>query len=258
MISVQGLTRFYGETCALLDLTFEVAAGEVLGLVGQNGAGKTTCLQCVAGILPPSEGAIRIAGIDLLADAVEAKRKLAFIPDTAQLFDYLTVEEHLQFAARVHGLADWRARADRLLEELELSDKRAALPDELSRGMRQKVAICLALLHDPVALVCDEPLSGLDPVGIRVMREALRRRAEAGAALIVSSHQLDLIASLCDRVLIVHDGREVLSGTLVQVRAAFPQLGPEADLEDLYLAAIGRAPTAGTDDAPGPAADAGA
>lgn len=240
MIEVDGLTRYYDELCAVSDLSFAVAPGEVLGLVGQNGAGKTTCLHCLSGIIAPDRGRVRIGGVDLGRHPVPAKRQLAFIPDTPLLFEYLTVIEHLNFVARVFEVADWEARAEALLAEFELGDKRDELPDALSRGMKQKLAICAAFLHEPQAIFCDEPLTGLDPVGIRNMRASLRRRADGGAALILSSHQLELVSALCDRILIIHEGRELVSGTMAEVRGRYPDLGGGATLEDLFLAAIGK------------------
>jgi ABC-2 type transport system ATP-binding protein len=240
VIEAKNLSRFYGDLCALSDLSFSVAPGEVLGLVGPNGAGKTTCLHCMSGIMPPSEGNVLLGGIDLEQDPVGAKRLAAYIPDTPVLFDHLTVAEHLQFVARVFQVQDWERRAQELLEEFELVDKRDELPASLSRGMKQKLAICQAFLHSPQAIFCDEPLSGLDPVGIHNMRASLKKRAADGAALILSSHQLDLVAAMCDRLLIIAEGKQVVVGTLDDVRAKFPQLAPEASLEQVFLAAIGR------------------
>jgi len=239
MITVSGLTRYYGELRAVSELSFSVAPGEILGLVGQNGAGKTTALHCVAGILQPTRGDVRIAGVSMAEDPVEAKRQLAFIPDTPLLFDYLTVLEHLQFVARVFQVPDWEARAEELLAEFELEGKRHCLPDALSRGMKQKLAICQAFLHSPLAVLCDEPLTGLDPLGIRNMRASLKRRAEQGSALILSSHQLELVSAMCDRILIVRQGEELITGTIDDIRARYPALGEQATLEDVFLHAMG-------------------
>src|SRR3954469_22327624 len=149
MIRVTDFTKLYGDFTAVSHLSFDIAPGEVLGLVGPNGAGKTTTLRCLCGIIAPSAGRIAIAGHDIQTDAVEAKRALAFIPDEPHLFDYLTVEEHLRFVARLYGVANADTQITPLLAELELTEKRTALPAELSRGMKQKLAIACGLLHSP-------------------------------------------------------------------------------------------------------------
>ena len=167
VIRVAGLVKRFAERTAVDDLHFEVAAGEILGLVGPNGAGKTTTLRTLAGILPPTAGTVWIAGCDLRRDPIGAKRQLALVPDDPSLFQSLTVWEHLELAAQLYDVRGFEDRATRLLAEFELSERRDSFTSELSRGMRQKLAIAGALLHEPAALLLDEPLSGLDPGGIR-------------------------------------------------------------------------------------------
>src|SRR5690349_5947704 len=228
-------TKLYGDLVAVEDLTFSVAPGEVLGLVGPNGAGKTTTLRAIAGIIAPTRGTITIAGFPLLSQPVQAKRRLAFIPDEPQLFEYLTVEEHLRFIGRMYGVSDAPERIPPLLTELELSEKRRALPTELSRGMRQKLAIACGLLHEPAALVLDEPLTGLDPAGMRRMRETIAARARGGAAVILSSHLLHLVEELCTKLLVIHHGRTTAYGSFDEIVAERPQLAGRG-LEDVFLA----------------------
>ena len=237
MIEVEGLQKLYGDFPAVRGLTFQVQPGEVLGLVGPNGAGKTTTIRSIAGIIIPSQGQIRIGGHDLGQDAVAAKRLLAFIPDEPHLFEYLTVEEHLRFVGRLYQVEDVEARIPGLLEELDLAAKRGALPGELSRGMKQKLAIACGLLHQPRALLLDEPLTGLDPVGIRRMKSTIVRRAEAGTAVILSSHLLHLVEEICTRVLIMKSGRAVAFGTIAEIVASRPALTGRR-LEDVFLALI--------------------
>ncbi|MDQ8163113.1 MAG: ABC transporter ATP-binding protein [Gemmatimonadota bacterium] len=238
MIDVLDYTKLYGDTVAVQSLSFRVAPGDVLGLVGPNGAGKTTTLRALAGILQPTSGSIHIAGIDLQQDPVAAKARLAFIPDEPQLFDYLTVTEHLQFSARLYGVRDAAPRIPRLLEELELTAKRDALPTELSRGMKQKLAIACGLMHDPSALLLDEPLTGLDPVGIRRMKETIAARARDGAAVILSSHLLHLVEELCTRILVIRRGQAVALGTIGEIVEARPDLAGKS-LEEMFILLTG-------------------
>lgn len=236
LIEVEGLSKSYDGQEAVSDLDVRVSSGIILGLVGPNGAGKTTSLRCMAGIIPADRGRIVMAGHDLEDDAVEAKRRLSFVPDTPHLFDYLTVEEHLRFAGRLYGLGPVGPRIDRLLAEFELTDKRDHLPQALSRGMRQKVAICLGFLHQPRTILLDEPLTGLDPIGIRRMKNSITERAEeGGAAVIVSSHQLELVEELCDEILVIKEGRKVVQGTIASFRAEIEGLSAEPSLEEIFF-----------------------
>ena len=225
----------YGDLVAVDGLSFRVGPGEIMGLVGPNGAGKTTTLRSVAGIIRPSQGTITIAGADLAKDPLTAKRALAFIPDEPELFEYLTVEEHLRFVARIYSVSDVDVRITPLLEELELTEKRNALPAELSRGMRQKLAIACGLIHDPRVLILDEPLTGLDPAGIKRMKDTIVERATAGAAVVLSSHLLHLVEELCTQILVLRRGRMVAYGTVADIVSARPDLAG-LDLEDLFLA----------------------
>ena len=239
MIDVEHLRKVYGSLTAVHDLTFRVPGGEVLGLVGPNGAGKTTTLRTLAGIIRPTAGSIRIAGIPLAEQPTEAKRQLAFIPDEPQLFDYLTVEEHLRFVARIYNVASAEARIGPLLAELDLDTRRGAFPSELSRGMKQKLAVACGLLHDPRVLILDEPLTGLDPAAIRRMKGTILDRARAGASVILSSHLLSLVEELCTRVLVLQNGRAVALGSIGEIVAERPELAGRP-LEDVFLALTGQ------------------
>jgi len=233
-LEVRGLRRSYGDFLAVDGLDFAVQPGEVLGLVGPNGAGKTTTLRCLAGILPPSGGSVRIGGHDVQTDPVAAKRLLAYLPDEPRLFEYLTVWEHLVFTARLYQVGDWEGTGRELLDTLELSGKESALPGELSRGMKQKLSIACGFLHRPALVLLDEPLTGLDPLGIRRMKDALRQRAESGAALVLSSHLLPLVEELCHRVFILARGKQAAYGTVEEIRS---QAGAQGgSLEDLFEA----------------------
>jgi ABC-2 type transport system ATP-binding protein len=250
MIEVTGLTKRYGEFTAVHDLSFVARPGEIMGLVGPNGAGKTTTLRCVTGIIPPTQGSARLGGIDLAADPVAAKRQLAFFPDEPRLFEYLTVRQHLNFVARLYGVTDWAQRAEPILAELEMADKQDLLPGELSRGMKQKLTIACGLLHRPNVIIFDEPLTGLDPGGIRRMKEVMKRLARDGAAIILSSHLLSLLEEVCSHVLILKNGEKVADGTMAEVRARFSG-GADLSLEDVFFRATGDSETPA---APAPAA----
>jgi ABC-2 type transport system ATP-binding protein len=246
MIEVRQLTKRYEGRTAVDGLSFAVRGGEILGLVGPNGAGKTTTLRAIAGIHPPSDGSVHIAGYDVERQPIEAKRRLGLIPDEPQLFGTLTVWEHLDFTARVYGVRDWHPAAERLLAELELADRRDSMADELSRGMRQKVAVACALLHEPQALLLDEPLTGLDPRGIRTLYGLLRRRAAEGAAVMLSSHLLGQIEGLCTSFLVVRQGRLLFHGTRDELRLRYAdEVGVDATLEDIFFHLTEDGPPAG-------------
>ena len=239
MIQVESLSKLYGDLQAVQSLSFEVRSGEVVGLVGPNGAGKTTTLRSIAGIVRPTEGTIRVAGHDLARDPVSAKRELAFIPDEPQLFEYLTVEEHLRFVGRLYGVAQAPDRIPALLEELELTEKGAVLPGELSRGMRQKVVIACGLVRDATTLLFDEPLTGLDPIGIRRMRETIVARARAGAAILLSSHLLHLVEEICSRVIIMAGGKKVADGTFAELASRADLAEAGSNLEQIFMRVTG-------------------
>ncbi|RKG50712.1 ABC transporter ATP-binding protein [Corallococcus sp. AB011P] len=235
-LDVEGLEKTYGAVRAVRGLSFQVAPGEVLGLVGPNGAGKTSTLRCLAGILPPSAGRVRVAGFDVAQAPVEAKRQLAFLPDEPRFFEYLTVWEHLNFTARLYGVEDWEERGRALLAEMELTGREKSLPGELSRGMKQKLSIACGFLHQPRLILLDEPLTGLDPLGIRRMKASLRRRAEEGTALVLSSHLLPLVEELCHRLLVIAGGRAVALGSLPEIREQMAGgAGDSASLEELFV-----------------------
>jgi ABC-2 type transport system ATP-binding protein len=210
-----------------------------VGLIGPNGAGKTTTLRALAGILKPTSGHVRIDGHDLMVEPIEAKRRLAFMPDEPHLFEYLTVGEHLRLVARLYAVEDFERRSRALLGELELTGKEDSLPAELSRGMRQKVVIACGLVRSATTLLFDEPLTGLDPLGIRRMRETIATRAREGAAILLSSHLLHLVEEVCTRVLIMDRGRKVADGTFDELRARAELAQAGSSLEQIFLRVTG-------------------
>jgi ABC-2 type transport system ATP-binding protein len=240
VIAIQHLTKRYGTFKAVDDFSCDIQPGEVVGLIGPNGAGKTSTLRCLAGIHAPSAGTVTVAGYDIVREPVEAKRRLAFMADEPQLFDYLTVMEHLRLTARIYGVDDFDRKARGLVDELELAGKENALPVELSRGMKQKVAIACGLLHSPRALIFDEPLTGLDPLGIRHMKETIVSRGRDGAAVIVSSHLLHLVEAICTRIVIIDRGVKVADGTLAALSAQAELAGAGSTLEQIFFKVTAR------------------
>ena len=239
MIDVQSLTKLYGDFPAVRDLTFAVQPGEVLGLVGPNGAGKTTTLRCLAGIIPTTHGTIQIGGEDLKSNPLTAKRQLAFFSDEPRLFDYLSVRQHLEFTARLYQVDDAPERSRELLEQLDLDDKAHLLPGELSRGMKQKVALACGFLHRPKVMFFDEPLTGLDPLAIRKTKDLIVKRAKDGVAILISSHLLHLLEEVCSHVLILRRGERAAYGTLQAVLAEFGNGVADASLEDVFIRVAG-------------------
>ena len=239
MLNIKNLGKSFGSLTAVDDVSFSVQGGQLVGLLGPNGAGKTTTLRALAGILLPTSGRIAVDGHDLAADGIAAKRRLAFMPDEPHLFEYLTVDEHLRLIARLYAVPDFDRRAKALVEELELTGKERSLPGELSRGMRQKVVIACGLVRDASVLLFDEPLTGLDPLGIRKMRQTIVARGRAGAAVLVSSHLLHLVEEICTRVVIMDRGRKVADGTVAEL-ASHAEAAAGSNLEQIFLKVTGK------------------
>jgi ABC-2 type transport system ATP-binding protein len=238
-IHVSQFTKRYDDFLAVDDLSFAVRAGEIVGLVGSNGAGKTTTLRAITGILRPTHGRVQVCGREVETEPVEAKKLFAYIPDTIHPYELLTVVEHLHFIALAYCLENAEAKYDQLLDELELSDKKHEIASTLSRGMQQKLSLACAFLREPRVVILDEPLTGLDPRGIRNIKESIRRRARNGTAFLLSSHLLELVEALCDQVLILHRGKKMAFGSLEEIRAG-ADLHHVARLEDLFFAVTER------------------
>ncbi|WP_206290758.1 ABC transporter ATP-binding protein [Humisphaera borealis] len=228
--------KAYGDFVAVDSLSFGVEGGQIVGLLGPNGAGKTTTMRAIAGIIPPTRGQLKVDGFEITADPVGAKKRLAYVPDDPRLFETLTVWEHLQFIATAYEVPDLDVYGQVLLEKFELTEKRDTLAQELSRGMRQKVAICCAYLHRPRLLLLDEPLTGLDPRGIRTMKQSLVEQAALGNAVVISSHLLSLVEGLCTHLLIVNRGKKLFLGSPEEARTAFSNVGDDS-LEEVFFRA---------------------
>jgi ABC-2 type transport system ATP-binding protein len=234
MLNVRGLCKSFGRP-AVIDLDLSIAAGEIYALLGPNGAGKTTTLRMVCGLLTPDAGDIEIGGIDARADPAAAKRITAWLPDEALLYDRLTPLEYLEFVAGLWRVPTdlARTRAQALLTDLGLWPHRGEFCEGFSRGMRQKTALAGALLHDPLLLIMDEPLSGLDAAASRQVKDLLRARAAAGGTVVITTHVLEVAERLADRIGIIVGGRMVAEGDFHALRT---QAGHQhGTLEDIFL-----------------------
>ena len=205
MLEVQNLTKKYAKTLANDHLCFSAPAGEITVLLGPNGAGKSTAIKAIAGLLRFS-GEIRIGGYP--NKSIEAKQLLGYVPEVPAAYPMLSIEEHMQFIARAYSLKEgWEAHAQTLLNRFDLIDKREKLGKELSKGMQQKLSLCCALLTEPMLLLVDEPMVGLDPHAIKELKQVFCEERDRGAAVVISTHLLDSVAELWDRALILKDGR---------------------------------------------------
>ena len=239
-LEIRSLRKSFGKPAVDgLDLT--VAPGEFYALLGPNGAGKTTTLRMIAGLLPADAGDIRVFGVDARRHPVEAKRLIAWLPDEPQLYDKLDPLEYLEFVAGLWGVAPDKARAnaESLLAELGLQDVRRQRCEGFSKGMRQKVALAGALIHDPKLLMLDEPLTGLDAGSARQVKDILAARAKAGAAIVLTTHILEVAERIADRIGILARGKLVAEGTFEALRAARGRI--DATLEDVFLDLTARA-----------------
>ena len=242
MIEVSEFCKVYDDTIAVRGLSFNVQPGQVLGLVGRNGAGKTTTLRAMTGIIPASVGQLSVDGFDIASDPIEVKKRTAYVPDDPQLFSDLSVEQHLKFQASVYDVADPTQEIARLLEMFELEPKRHTAASGLSRGMRQKLAICCAYLQNPRALLLDEPMTGIDPQAIRVLKDSIIEKSKSGTAIIISSHLLAMVQDICTHVLVLNSGSRKFFGELDELRKRFPVGDGEnidaSSLEQAFFSAL--------------------
>ena len=235
-IVLERLTKVFRQTTAVDALSFRVARGRFFGFLGPNGAGKSTTIKMLTGLLRPTSGDAVIEGVRLSEDLLAIKRSIGVLPEELPLYERLTGEEHLLFAARMHGLGrpEARRRTEELLEFLSLAEERGKLVVDYSQGMRKKLALAGALVHGPQVLFLDEPLNGIDPVSGRVVSDLLRRLTARGVTIFFTSHVLDVVERLCDEVAVIDRGRIVAQGTLDAIRAQ-REMGDNASLEDVFL-----------------------
>jgi ABC-2 type transport system ATP-binding protein len=233
LVQVELLTKRYGEVPAVDGISFDVRAGEIFGFLGPNGAGKTTTIKMLTGLVRPTSGSARICGFDIVERPIDAKRVIGYVPDEPNLYGKLTAYEFLHFVADVYGVDPARSesRIDELLDLFGLADAGVSLIESYSHGMKQKVALCAALLHEPNVYFLDEPTVGLDPKSARILKDIVRQVTRAGNAVFMSTHIMEIAQSLCDRVAIIDRGRIAAVGT----PAGLSALQGLATLEDTFL-----------------------
>jgi ABC-2 type transport system ATP-binding protein len=234
MIELENVTKKYGTKTAVERLSLRVEAGELFAFLGPNGAGKTTTIKLMCGLLFPTEGKIRMGGFDLQTEGDRARALISYVPDQPYLYEKLTGREFLQFTADMYGLAPayGRRRIDEMVELFSLYGFVDELTERYSHGMRQRTVFAAALLHDPRVLIVDEPTVGLDPRSIRLLKDLLRREANRGATVFLSTHSLDVAQELADRIGIVEQGRLISNGTLAALRK---QAALDGSLEEVFL-----------------------
>ena len=230
MLDIKGLTKCYGEKKAVDDLSLHIAPGTIYGFIGHNGAGKTTTLRSVAGILDFDEGEILIGGLSIKADPIGCKRQFAYIPDNPDLYEYMTGIKYLDFIADVFGVGseERRERIEKYAALFELTKDLAQPISAYSHGMKQKLAIISAWLHEPKLVIMDEPFVGLDPKASHILKGMMRELCDNGGAIFFSTHVLEVAEKLCDQVAIIKGGRLIRSGTMAQVKG-------DDSLEEVFL-----------------------
>lgn len=241
VIEVNGLVKRYGRFTAVDGLTFGVSRGRVLALLGPNGAGKSTTIRAITGQLVPTTGTISVGGHDVVSSPLEAKTLIGYVPDRPYLYPNLTGRELLRFLGRLRRVRDAESKASELLERFELSRAADELVQTYSHGMRQRLTFCAALLHAPEALVIDEPMVGLDPRGARDVRALMRRHADDGGVVLLTTHSLAVAEAVADDIVVMSQGRAVARGTLAELRR---RVGDDAaDLEEIFLRLVDEAST---------------
>lgn len=233
MLKIDHLVGGYVNIPVLKDISFEVSSGEVVGLIGLNGAGKSTTISEIIGLLQPYQGSVTLDGLQLLENPESYRRKIGYIPETPILYEELTLQEHLDTVALAYGLGEQQELRQKLLQLFRLEDKLDWYPIHFSKGMKQKVMIIAALMIEPSLLIVDEPFLGLDPLAIRDLTTIIAEEKAKGTAVLMSTHVLDSAEKMCDRFVILHHGEILANGSLEELRQQFSL--PTADLTDIYM-----------------------
>jgi len=235
MIELKGITKKYSGFCAVDNLNLSVRKGEIYGFLGPNGAGKTTTIKIITGVLQPTSGTVTIGGLDMQKQPEAAKRKIGFIPDRPYLYEKLTGMEFLKFTADLYSVPDeiYRKKAQKNLEMFSLADWSDELIESYSHGMKQRLIMSAALLHDPEIIIVDEPMVGLDPAAILMVKEIFQELSRQGVSIFMSTHTLTIAEDTCDRIGIIHRGRLIASGTTADLQREAKVT--DADLEKVFL-----------------------
>jgi ABC-2 type transport system ATP-binding protein len=238
LVEIDNLSKRYGDFEAVSQFTLRVGTGELFALLGPNGAGKTTTIRMLMGILQPTTGSARIGGLNCFTDRVEVMRLVGYLPDEPIFYDYLRGGEIIRFIGEMHGFSrpEIALRTGPLLERLELADAVNEFAVNYSKGMKKKLALICAMLHDPALLILDEPTNGLDPFATRTLHEIMRDKVAEGRTVFFSTHLLDQAERVCSRMAIIHRGRLAAAGSLEELRANLP---PESTLEEVFFALTG-------------------
>ena len=236
ILQLTKVTGGYTRKPVIKDLSFSIEKGELVGLIGLNGAGKSTTIKHIIGTLLPREGEIHLNGLTLRENIDEYRSQFSYIPETPVLYEELTLKEHLEMTAMAYGLdeKEWRKRANQLLKEFRMEHRLNWFPSHFSKGMRQKVMIISAFLVNPSLYIIDEPFVGLDPLGIQSLLDQMSAKKQEGASILMSTHILSTAEKYCDRIILLHEGRVRAQGTMDDLRMAFAM--PNATLDDLYIA----------------------
>lgn len=249
-IETHGLSKSYGDVVAVDKLDLEVDAGTFFGFLGPNGAGKSTTINILTGLLGPSSGTARILGRDVVTESVEVKRRIGVVPEKSALFERLTGPEYLRFVGRMYGMprATIDTRSTELMELMGIQDDGGKLIVDYSHGMRKKLSISAAVIHEPRVLFLDEPFEGIDAVSSRLVRSILQQLIDSGVTIFLTSHILEIVEKLCSHIAIIHQGRLVARGSLDRLRAGVEgptteEAGPQS-LEELFLSLVGEKGTA--------------
>jgi ABC-2 type transport system ATP-binding protein len=235
MIELKNLTKHFGKVVAVNRLNLSVSKGEIFGFIGPNGAGKTTTLRMMGGVLAPTEGSVIIDGINMEDEPEKAKRRIGFIPDRPFLYEKLTGMEFLRFTADLFGMKEglFHQKSEQVLKQFSLYNWGDELIESYSHGMKQRLIISAAILHDPKVIVVDEPMVGLDPAGMRMVRDLFKNLAREGTTIFMSTHTLSVAEDICDRIGIIHKGLLIATGTTEELRLRAQV--QEGDLEEVFL-----------------------